>query len=147
MKKKVPDRFEALKKKLTKYLVDNKMRATEERTQILDFVYKSVGHFDVDTLFAYMHDSKFRVSKATLYNTMDIFVKCGIVERLQFNGGAFEYELIAEGEAAHHHLINTNSKKVIEFQDKRIDKIKRELEVKHGVVIDSCQITFYAHNK
>ncbi|MDR2085272.1 MAG: transcriptional repressor [Bacteroidales bacterium] len=147
MKRKTPDKFETIQNKFLKYLEDNKMRVTQERIKILKIVAKTDEHFDVDTLYSYMRDSKFRVSRATLYNTLDILLDCGIVHKHQFSGDSFEYEFVKEGEEGHHHLINTETKKVIEFQDKRIDRIKRELEMKHGVVIDSCQLIFYAHNK
>ncbi|MDL2238876.1 transcriptional repressor [Bacteroidales bacterium OttesenSCG-928-K22] len=151
MKKKNPDNIEIIKNIFLKHLEDNKMRVTGERLAVFDFVSKTDEHFEVDSLFAdmrhYMNKTKFRISRATLYNTLDILVECGIVKKYQFAGKAFEYEFVKDIKEAHHHLINTETKKIIEFQDKRIDKIKRELEIKHGVVIDSCQLTFYAHNK
>ena len=54
----------------TEYLRVNKHRKTPERYAILDAIYSIDGHFDIDTLYSQMmNEEKFRVSRATLYNT------------------------------------------------------------------------------
>ena len=66
-----------VKQILTEYLQVNGHRKTPERYAILDTIYSIKGHFDIDTLYNYMaNEGKFRVSRATLYNTIILFYRC-----------------------------------------------------------------------
>ena len=53
------------------YLEQNGHRKTPERFAIMQEIYDYSGHFDVDQLYSQMKDGEFRVSKATLYNTLE----------------------------------------------------------------------------
>ena len=68
---------DAIKKKvreiLDNYLENNKHRKTPERYAILDAVYSMDGHFTLEELGGLLESRNFRVSRATLYNTMKLF--------------------------------------------------------------------------
>ena len=65
----------------TVYLTANGHRKTPERYAILDTIYSIKGHFDIDTLYNYMStEGKFRVSRATLYNTIVLFIDSAMCE-------------------------------------------------------------------
>ena len=69
-----------VKQILTEYLQVNGHRKTPERYAILDTIYSIKGHFDIDTLYNYMaNEGKFRVSRATLYNTIILFIDAKLV--------------------------------------------------------------------
>lgn len=80
----------AIKKKvrgiLDYYLVRNKHRKTPERYAILDAVYSSDGHFTLEELGKLLESRNFRVSRATLYNTMKLFIELRLVVRHRFIG-------------------------------------------------------------
>ena len=66
---------DTVKQILTEYLQKNGHRKTPERYAILDTIYSIKGHFDVDELYSYMAEKeKFRVSRATLYNTIILLI-------------------------------------------------------------------------
>ena len=66
------------------YLEQNGHRKTPERFAILHQIYSYDGHFDVDTLYEVMSKGEYRVSRATLYNTLDLLLDCNLVRRHQF---------------------------------------------------------------
>ena len=70
---------------LTSYLELNKRRKTPERFTILDAVYSITGHFTLEELGDKLADDyNFPVSRATLYNTLRLFVELRLVVRHRF---------------------------------------------------------------
>ena len=108
-----------VKQILTEYLQVNGHRKTPERYAILDTIYSIKGHFDIDTLYNYMaNEGKFRVSRATLYNTIILFIDAKLVIKHQF-GNSSQYERAYNNET-HHHMICTECGKVTEFLDENL---------------------------
>lgn len=79
------DMKEAARAALTKYIEDNKCRKTAERFAILDAVYDFDGFFTIEELSNRMAQDNFHVSRATLYNSLNLFVKLCLVVRHRFN--------------------------------------------------------------
>jgi Fur family ferric uptake transcriptional regulator len=80
-----------VKQTLANYLEENHFRKTPERFAILEAVYKMNGHFTLEELGARMEQDNFRVSRATLYNAINLFLKLRIVVRHNFQQGT-KYE-------------------------------------------------------
>ena len=72
MKDSFDNTYLAVKKIFIDYLMRCKLRKTPERFAILKEIYSINGHFDIDSLYNIMKDNKYRVSRATLYNTIDL---------------------------------------------------------------------------
>ena len=77
----------------TEYLTERKLRKTEERYTIFKEICDFPGHFDVSALSEKLERNNFHVSKATLYNTLDVLVDAGLVVRHQWNAQPVQYEL------------------------------------------------------
>jgi Fur family ferric uptake transcriptional regulator len=88
------------------YLTEKKMRKTEERYAILDGVCSFPKPFDIGSLHQKLQDSKFTVSKSTLYNTMELLIDAGIIIRHQVSAASVLYELRIMAET-HIHFICT----------------------------------------
>ncbi len=100
------DKISALQKRelFTEYLTRKGHRKTPERYAILDHVCAINGHFDVEMLYQSLEGANFHVSRATLYNTIELLVDARLLVRHQFGTQGVQYEC-AEKAAGHFHLV------------------------------------------
>ncbi len=110
---------EIVRQKLSQYLEAKKLRKTPERYAILDKIYATSEHFDVDLLYEMMSESEYRVSRATVYNTIDLLVDAGLVRKHQFGNHPAQYEK-SYNMVNHHHLICTRCGKIREVKDPKL---------------------------
>jgi len=107
----------------SEYIERKGHRKTPERFAILDEVYSRNGHFDVESLYIHMKTNNYRVSRATLYNTMELLLDCGLVIKHQFGKNIAQFEK-AYACRQHDHIICTNCGKVDEYCDPRVHEIE-----------------------
>lgn len=131
---------------LADYLHRNNFRKTEERFEILREIYSIDGHFDIESLYRRMGQKKFRVSRATLYNTMELLEKCNLVVKRRFGGNCAVFERSYEFRQ-HDHFVDVDTNEVLEFCDPRLLEIQKSVEESLGVEINFHTLTFYGRKK
>ncbi|MDE6098754.1 MAG: transcriptional repressor [Muribaculaceae bacterium] len=98
---------------LADYLRKRGMRCTQERKALLECVMNTEGHFSIDEFSNRLRQAGFHVSTGTIYNTLQLFVDCGLLRSLRFGSDKTRYEKV-QGTPNHHHLVCTQCGKIKE---------------------------------
>lgn len=124
------------------YLKEKNQRQTPERFMVLEEIYSSDGHLDADEIFFNMKNSGTRVSRATVYNTLDLLIECGLVQRQQFGKNQYYYER-SYAYQQHDHIICKECGVVIEFCDPRILEIQKLMEKIHNFTVEGHSLHLF----
>lgn len=125
---------------LADYLKQKHLRKTHERFKLLEVVYAQPSHFSADDLME-LALREFHVSRATVYNTLELLVACRLVVKHQFDQQRTEYEKITSS-ATHHHRICISCGAVSEFSDQ---KIRRAIQYRNFSAFVPTHYTLYLY--
>ncbi|MFN7971979.1 MAG: transcriptional repressor [Acidobacteriota bacterium] len=113
------------------YLRKRNLKLTPERRTILREVLGHRGHVDADEILVHLRSKDERVSRATIYRTLDLLVDSGLIWKVSLGTTQAHYEH-AYGAKHHDHLICLSCRQVIEFVNDRIEQLQVKVCRDHG---------------
>lgn len=128
------------------FLKHGKNRITPERFEVLDAALEYKGHFGADDLYIQLKNLKSKVSRATVYNTLELLAQCDLLSKRNFGDNLNRFESNYKRQT-HDHLICVDCGKIVEFSDDRLNKIPQELSAKLGFELDSYSFNIFARCK
>lgn len=118
-------------KKFKNFLKKKNLRNTNERTIILSEIYKHNGHFNSDDLYVKLKLAGYNISRATIYNTLQLLEKANLVVKHYFKENYAVYEKVSFNKT-HYHLICIKCGKMEEFEEKEINKLVKKISGKYN---------------
>ena len=115
------------------------VKLTDQRKVIAQVMSQSTDHPDVDELYNRVSKIDSKISIATVYRTVKLFEEAGILVKHDFKAGKARYEINDD----HNHLIDINSGEIVEFVDKDIEKLQREIAKKLGYKLVDHKLELY----
>ena len=113
------------------YLKKESHRITPERFEVLDYALDYEGHFGADELYIKMKTHDSNVSRATVYNTLELLASCDLLAKRNFGENKTRYES-NYNKKSHDHLICISCGAIKEFSEPKIEKIVQEISDKLG---------------
>ncbi|HVS03853.1 MAG TPA: transcriptional repressor [Thermoanaerobaculia bacterium] len=120
------------------FLRQRRLHVTGERLALFDEIYSQHRHIDAEELLAALRLAGRKISRATVYRTLDLLVECGLVRR-QSLGRKLLYEHLHDGQQ-HDHLVCGGCGRVVEFVSPGITALQREICRAHGFSPDHHQL-------
>ena len=116
------DEITAAQKALTEFLKSRKLRIIPKRFDILQHIYMiGKGHFTAEELYEYLLSQNCKVSRATVYNTIDLLLDAKLLRKSQFLESAAVYEKTLN-KKLHHHCICNICGKIRDLRDEGVIK-------------------------
>lgn len=112
--------------RLRKFLQDQGLKMTRERESLVREIFATHYHFEADELLFKLKEKGIKTSRATIYRTLDLLVRSGMVRRVHLGEDHYHYERVTK-DSHHDHLICTTCGYVIEFHDPALEARQRQI--------------------
>ena len=124
------------------YLREHNLPVTPQRLAVAEVLLLRDRHFTVDEIEQELRARGIPVGTATVYRTLEVLVRSGLVVERDFGEGFKRYES-SRGMPEHEHLLCTVCGRVVEFQDERLDRMSTLLAQAHGFATRSHRLVIY----
>lgn len=128
-------------------LRESNLRITPQRKDILQILYNSMGHhLNIESIYALLAvKGNKRIGLATVYRTMELFEKIGLVSRMSMERSPAQYELTIYDISRHHHLICLKCGRVEEIDDTITKEFKARIIEEKGFEVTEKPMKIYGY--
>jgi Fur family ferric uptake transcriptional regulator len=134
-----------MESRIERLCIDRGLKMTGQRRVIARVLSEAGDHPDVEELYRRATALDSRISIATVYRTVRLFEEKGILERRDFGGGRARYEPSEHGH--HHHLIDVETGRVIEFEDAEHERVLTAIAARLGFDLVSLRLELFGRRR
>ena len=134
-----------MESRIERLCVEQGLKMTGQRRVIARVLSDAGDHPDVEELYRRAVQLDPRISIATVYRTVRLLEEKGILERRDFGGGRARYEPTEHGH--HHHLIDVDTGKVIEFEDPEHERVMQAIAARLGFDLVSHRLELFGRKR
>lgn len=116
-------------------------KLTHARLTVLQAIEQRDGHVTSAEVLADVAELDESIGRASVFRTLDLFTRIGIVRPTYIDGLSPSYVLLPDGH--HHHIICTGCGDIIEFDDCCLGDLQNELSERYGVTISGHMLEFF----
>ncbi|MBK6466786.1 MAG: transcriptional repressor [Rhodobacter sp.] len=132
-------------RRMTQALRDCGVRVTRQREVLLRVLTDAEDHPDAAELHRRARGIDDSVSLATVYRTLSVLEREGVVQRLSFETGGARFEV---ADTAHHdHIVDLDTGQIIEFHSEKIEDLQRQIAAEMGYEIEHHRLELYCRKK
>ncbi len=131
--------------RMTQTLRDGGVRVTRQREAVLRVLAEAADHPDATELHRRARAVDDSVSLATVYRTLSVLEREGVVQRHSFESGGARFEVADQ--AHHDHILDVDSGEIIEFRNERIEELQRQIAAEMGYEIVHHRLELYCRKR
>lgn len=134
-----------MESRIERLCIERGLKMTGQRRVIARVLSEAEDHPDVEELYRRASATDRRISIATVYRTVRLLEEHGILERRDFGGGRARYEPSAHGH--HHHLIDIETGKVVEFENAEYERVLHGIAAALGFDLVSHRLELFGRKR
>ncbi len=129
-----------------KFIEEKGLKSTTQRDEIVNAFFDSGGHVSIEELHHNVQKKNPKIGFTTVYRTLKLLTESGLAYQRQFGDGQARYEPVT-GEEHHDHLICLKCGDIMEFENKKIEKLQEEVAKQHGFEVKNHKLELYGYCK
>ena len=126
-----------------RYLRDQGLPVTQQRELVAEVVFETQGHLSVEQIEAQLRERGERIGKATIYRTLEMLVRSGLVAEHDFGEGFKRYEHLFGQAPSHGHLVCTACAGVTEIEDAELQRVQENIARARGFAPARYRLEMY----
>lgn len=134
-----------MESRVERLCIERGLKMTGQRRVIARVLSEAADHPDVEELYRRASALDRRISIATVYRTVRLLEEHGILARRDFGGGRARYEPSEHGH--HHHLIDVDTGRVIEFEDAEHERVLQAIAAQLGFELVSHRLELFGRRR
>lgn len=129
-----------------KFIEEKGLKSTTQRDEIVSAFFDSGGHVSIEELHHSVQKKNPKIGYTTVYRTLKLLTESGLAHERQFGDGQSRYEPVT-AEEHHDHLICLKCGTILEFENRKIEKLQDEVAKQHGFEVKNHKLELYGYCK
>ena len=126
------------------FLAQRNMRLTGPRRAIIEAVFSTEKHFTAEQLLEWAQRRDRSVSRATVYRTLPLLTKSGLVREMDFGEDHKFYDPNYAEHPRHSHIICQDCGKIVEFESEKIERLENHISRRLGFSVEAHRLQITA---